>query len=350
MDLYIYDKDVKLIGICDTMISLIWIKRYSSAGAFEIYAPATSGNIKLLQKCRYVYRPDIDEMMYISTVREENTDEDGKRLIVSGYGVEGIFRKSMPLVTDGTVMQALVPPGNGYKIPTDDPLDVELPKDTDKDYRLMDCEEIARYALDLNELSLRCSFKGGLIKPYIYKGRDLSADMVFSESFDNLKNAVYEYCEEGCCNWVNGFVKPPDIDVEYVSLPTCQFIEPEKSGIEYTIKNIVIDPIIKEGERTSGSGATIKYKYVDGKETLAALETAVKAAYVPISESFTAELDLSAYRSRFDVGDIVTIRDDVRGISYAKRIEEVQESFDANGCTVSATFGQPLKTIYDLIK
>lgn len=344
MDLYIYDKDVKLIGICDTMISLIWIKRYSSAGAFEIYAPATAGNVKLLQKCRYVYRSDIDEMMYISTVREENTDEDGKRLIVSGYGVEGIFRKSMPLVTDGTVMQVLNPTSTG------DPLDFPLPQDTDKDYRLMNCEELVRYALDLNELSLRCSFKGGLIVPYIYKGRDLSADMVFTESFDNLKNAVYEYCEEGCCNWVNGFVKPPDVDVEYVSLPTYQFIEPEKSGIEYTIKNIVIDPIIKEGERTNGSGATIKYKYVDGKETLAALETAVKAAYVPISESFTAELDLSAYRSRFDVGDIVTIRDDVRGISYAKRIEEVQESFDANGCTVSATFGQPLKTIYDLIK
>lgn len=71
---------------------------------------------------------------------------------------------------------------------------------------------------------------------------------------------------------------------------------------------------------------------------------------MPISESFTAELDLNAYRNRFDVGDIVTIRDDGRGISFEKRIEEVQESFDVSGCAVTATFGEPLRTIYDLIK
>ena len=351
MDIYIYDGQMQLVGVCDTMISLLWVRRFSSAGSFEIYAPATEQNVRLLRKCRFVLRPDVNEMMYISTVLEEQTLEDGKRIIVSGYGVEGIFRKTIPIEVNTTVIKSLVPPCNGFKIPQDDPNDISIPSYTDKDYRTMNCEELARYALNLRQLGLMVKFESGFIIPYVLKGNDLSEKICFSEKFDNLRKSTYEYCEDGCCNIVNGYVKIPDVDVTYTDLPQCQLVRTEGLDLlQYAVKSVVVDPIIKETERTSGSGGMVKYKYVDTEETAAKLEAAVEAAYTPISENFTAEVDTAVYRNEFNVGDMVTVRDDLREISFIKRIEEAQESFNASGKFVSVTFGEPLKTIYDLLK
>lgn len=93
MDLYIYNEKIQPLGICDTFISLIWIKRYSSAGALELYVPATESNVRLLQPFRYLYRPEVDETMYISTVKEKYGADEGKTIIVSGYSIDGLYRK-----------------------------------------------------------------------------------------------------------------------------------------------------------------------------------------------------------------------------------------------------------------
>ena len=42
MELYIYDRDMILHGVIDEINSLIWTRRYWSAGEFKLLVPFTS--------------------------------------------------------------------------------------------------------------------------------------------------------------------------------------------------------------------------------------------------------------------------------------------------------------------
>ena len=88
MDLYILDKSLETIGIIDVFTSVIWTKRYFSAGDFELYLPASSNNIKLLQTGNYVKRLDDDTVMIIEKIQITTDAETGNFLTVSGRSLE----------------------------------------------------------------------------------------------------------------------------------------------------------------------------------------------------------------------------------------------------------------------
>ena len=71
MDLYVFDKNIKMIGVVDTFISLIWVRRSSSSGSFELYVPATEKYQILLQKHRFIMRSDCDEAVHINSIIEK---------------------------------------------------------------------------------------------------------------------------------------------------------------------------------------------------------------------------------------------------------------------------------------
>ena len=50
MELYIYDRDMILHGVIDEINSLIWTRRYWSAGEFKLLVPFTSKHVSLLVK------------------------------------------------------------------------------------------------------------------------------------------------------------------------------------------------------------------------------------------------------------------------------------------------------------
>ena len=50
MELYIYDRDMILHGVIDEINSLIWTRRYWSAGEFKLLVPFTNKHVSLLVK------------------------------------------------------------------------------------------------------------------------------------------------------------------------------------------------------------------------------------------------------------------------------------------------------------
>ena len=92
MELQIYDSALNELGIVDEFKSLIWTPRFYEVGSFELQAPMTKNNIALLQKHRYIYRPDVEETAFIKSVSEAT--QDGEQLIVvSGAMLEGLLDK-----------------------------------------------------------------------------------------------------------------------------------------------------------------------------------------------------------------------------------------------------------------
>lgn len=360
MDLYIYDESISLVGIIDEYSSLMWIKRLSSAGAFELYVPATAYNIAVLKPHCYIYRYDVDEAMYISTIKETKTDEE-KSLTISGYSLDGLFRKRK--IPDLLDKKSLI---STLRKCTDFGCDIEFfdPDDYDK-YTVKSediditasAEEYMRYVLKNIECQLvgRLNIYDKRLEFTLKKASDISDKIVFSEDFDNLANSIYEFSEEGCVNTIYGRCNYPDSGVEMPNGLPRYTIGSENVGLSSNERIIYIDPIIKDGVRyiknDDGTFSEIEYEYVAYNETFEALKEKCDAEKKNYTENFTADvITADEYRKSFDVGDIVSIQNGLRNICYSKPIEEIEETFDENGYSVTPTFGEPLKTIYDYIK
>ena len=52
----------------------------------------------------------------------------------------------------------------------------------------------------------------------------------------------------------------------------------------------------------------------------------------------------------FDLGDIVTVRSNLLGLSKRLRITEIIETYDENGLHVDLLFGDPLPTLGERLK
>lgn len=213
MDLYIYDESISLVGIIDEYSSLMWIRRSSSAGAFELYVPATAHNIAVLKPHCYIYRCDVDEAMYISTIKESKTDDESS-ITVSGYSLDGLFRKrKLPDIIDKKSLIATLEKCSGFgcNIVFLDPdkYDIQTIKSEDVD-KTATAEDYMRYVLK----KLECRIEGRLniydkqLEFSLKKPSDKSGQIIFSEDYDNLTNSVYEFSEEGCVNAIFGPIIP----------------------------------------------------------------------------------------------------------------------------------------------
>jgi hypothetical protein len=55
-ELYVFDRNLNLLGIIDEYVSIIWRPAYYDIGDFEIYMGATEKAVKLLSENNYVVR------------------------------------------------------------------------------------------------------------------------------------------------------------------------------------------------------------------------------------------------------------------------------------------------------
>ena len=84
VDLWIYNENFEALGVVDTYNSLIWANRFRQCGDFEIYVSMSTDLEQLLQKGRWVVRPDDDMVCIIETVKIGTDEENGDYLQVTG--------------------------------------------------------------------------------------------------------------------------------------------------------------------------------------------------------------------------------------------------------------------------
>ena len=93
MEALVLDTEFKAVGIMDSFESFIWTDRYSKCGDFEIYGPANTEALSLLQVDYYLWNKDSEHAMIIEDI-EINTDtEDGNYYTVRGRSLESILER-----------------------------------------------------------------------------------------------------------------------------------------------------------------------------------------------------------------------------------------------------------------
>lgn len=343
MELYIYNSDRELTGIVESFEYLRWTRRYSQCGSFELRAIATPENTTLLQEGNFIWKNDDEEAGIIEHL--EMVQAEQEIITASGRFATSFLSRRIVWQTEvlsgdlsACVEQLL---NNNLISPTDSARQIDgivfsapnlgVPVSTQISYRgLMD---VITELCGASEIGIKTVFTPAthLFTVTLYKGTDSQA--VFSKEYENLTEQSYT---ESSADYAN-----------------TALIGGEGEGESRTFVAI-----------TSGSGETRREIFVDAKDLQAAdFGTGYNDALIFRGQSKLNEqgirysFDTSVnphgnltYKTDFDLGQTVKVISKAWGVSMTTRIAEIEETYDADGLSISVVFGKAELTIAQKIR
>lgn len=361
--------DLNTIGIIDIATSIIWHSVYYGVGDFEIYAPATSDVVALLQIGHYVTRPNNGEVGVIESINIATNEEDGKMITATGRFAKSILDRRLIYQLSGTSNTATILRGNVEtavrEVVKNNAIDCSF--DSNRNISVLalgDLANIAQKIVDsdgnaaqkqtsygnlleytdeiLKEygLSATCVLRSGKLKYTIFQGVDRSANnadgntpIIFSQEFDNLTASEYEFDETTEKNVALIGGEGEGVNRFY------SLIDQSKADLqrrETWVDASSITKTYKDDNETEQTYTDAEYKAMldtQGMQTLAT-QTA--------SETYDGTIDASngnwVYGRDFALGDIVTVQDNDIGIYVNVRIIEATEVQDVDGYTVDIKY------------
>lgn len=381
MELYIFNRDLELIGILDTFTSLRWIRRYFKSGEFELHCALDSNTLELLKRENIIYKKDDVEAGYIET-RQLKIGEDGQeylevkgkfltnyldrriswdRVNFSGK-TEELMRK---LVNDN----AINPININRKIPN---LILGNLKGFTEDIKYPNSfgnilEQLENIS-NTNNLGYRnlLDIKNRLIKFDIYKGVDRTinngtiAPCVFSRDFENILEQEYM---DSLNNYKNttliaGAGEGKDRKItsieEGAGLDRYElYVDARDIQDTETIKVMVPDYDEEgnvTGEHEEDQEVEIPWERYKPLLLQRGKEKLEECKEIQTFDSKINVLGNNKYKVDYDLGDIVTIVDKKWGIRIDTRVTEIEEVYEEKGLEVNVTFGNNIPTLIDKIK
>lgn len=345
MNFYVLNEELEIIAVVDQYKSAIWTSRYSKAGDFEIYLPATPDNLSIFQKRYYVIRDDRPELIgIIEKIKISTSANGGDFLTISGRdGAAILWRRIIWLQTtfSGSVEDvirrmiagAFISPEDSDRqvdnlsldtpIGGTDKIQIQFTGDNVGDSIAKLCQE--------HELGFKVLFdrSTALFTFSLYRGTDRSNDqddvprVVFSEEFDNLLKS--DYTDDG-----SGYKNVARIAGEGQGLERVKTDVGTATGLDR------YEVFVNASQTTNNKGELTKDAYISilkqkGNETLTASE---------LKESMTGEVAPNyGYKLNQDyfLGDIVEIVNEY-GKAMKSRVTEVIESWAPTGYTCLPKF------------
>lgn len=341
MEIHVYDRNLYRKGTIENHTSLQWHRKYFECGTFELHAPVTDKNLKLLQPGNII---TIGDKMEAAVIRGDQTEEEStlvNEIVRNGYFLPVYFgdRLTGPIFNySGTVEDAMRYMINRAEaiplLQTAEGIGDRTKIEFQATYKnlLSYIGKLARYA----EIGFRVvpDFKRKIMTFETYKGVDRTQAqgknprVIFSESYENLNQTKHHYSDESYITKVIVGGTGEGINRIYVTVG-------------------------------GGSGFDLREEFLDAKDInkdeltddqyLTALRTRGEAflAEHRIIENFEAEVEAGinfTYKKDYDLGDIVTVKKKKWGKFQNLRITEICEVYEYGGMYVVPTFGNALPT------
>lgn len=344
MNIYIYNRNLQRIGLIDVYQSLIWTKRYYQAGDFELYVPATSEYLEILQKETLLVREDDTTAMVIEKV-EINTDvETGNFITVSGRSAESYldrriirYQTNINDTVENGIRQLIdenaVNPKNELRIiPNlslgdsqgfEESLKMQITYDNLYETIVNLCQS--------HGYGWKVELIGGQLIFNLYKGVDHSYSqssnpyVIFSPEFDNLINSNYVTDSTEYKNFAYVLGEGEGLSRALRTVPNSM-----PSGLELRELYVDADDLTtNDGEISVKEYGEILY--ARGIEKLNDCKT---------TDAFEGEVNSNIsyqYKKDYNLGDIVQVKNEY-GITMKARITEVIESESDSGTELVPTF------------
>lgn len=364
MELYIYDRDLNLLGAIDNFNSFRVVHRYHESGEFELHTNITSRNLELLQRQNIITIKGGKDAWFIEYRNLRENEDGSESLAVKGYHITGYLKKRIiwgrTYVTEPVedVMRRLVsessinPDNPDRKIPR-----LELGP-------IMGFNEVIRFQSSfqnienkLKELSqvhnigykieINDNRDGFIFR--LYQGEDRSIEqskndhIIFSKEFENVLYTDYTESEIDAVNTclIAGAHEGADRIITTIE---------EGQGLDR--KELYVDArdLTRDFENDKGE---IEIMPMDHYLDLLERRGWRKIKERMPSEAFESNINLhgnNKYGEDFFLGDLITFRSQKWGIYVNTRITEVEEAFEEDGRTIHITFGNAVPTIIQKLK
>lgn len=359
MELYIFDKELNFKGILESYFSLIWTRKYSKCGTFELHCSLTPITLDLLKVGNVIWKKDDVEAGYIE-YRNLKQDTEGKEtLAVKGNFLTGYLGRR---IVWGMKNFNTTPELAIRELINDNAIN---PTDTDRKIDLLTLGDVKGCTGDIN---LQVSYKNLLEETEsiantselgirtlidiqnkqmvfdIYEGLDRSAGQsvnppaIFSREFENILEQEYTDSFNNYRNTVLVAGEGEGSERELVSIEEGQGLDRfemfvDARDLQSTDGDTTI-PIAEYRELLEGRGIS---KLSEHKEI----------------QTFESKINLRSnltYKEDFDLGDIVTCTSKKWGVTIDTRITEIEEVYEEDGYNVNVTFGNNIPTLIDVIK
>lgn len=350
------------VGFVTQYQSLIWARRYFTPGDFSITAPANPHNISMLKK-HVLIKPKHTKEIGIINSLEIKRNQDGTEMIqADGLFLTGHLGKRAVIQEDGTLAGLIrlncVSPADSRrrfdKLELGKVESLSYPNNNFQGESLTTVlEALARahnfgWRIVMEDHPRRLLFE-------TYRGLDRTEAQKdnprarFSKRFGNLGESVYTESDVGAFNTIYGIANVPESATSGRIL-TYQ-INPGLSGVERYEKMIQMEAATISQSHTDSEGNTTTTVRVDEAQTLENLKSECEKALQPETSNFEGQVSqTSGYREKWDLGDVVTIKNEDWQLSIDQRIYEITEVYDNRDNKITPTFGTPQKTILDLLK
>jgi hypothetical protein len=337
----VYNKDYKRIGFIESYSYLSWVRRYSTVGEFEL--KCAPENLNLLSLGNLISKAGDNEAAFIETLLVESVEKE--LITVRGRFLPSVLDRRIIWNTEllnGDISSSIGQLMTNHLI---------APQDTK---RLI--EKISFESEVLNkEIFMQISYKN-LLEVVTAITSESATGLKGCLGFDGIILSLYE-----------GIEQPYVFSKEFENLLSQNYTESIKDSAN-------LAKIAGEGEGEERktvvlgdeAGLNRREIYVDARdlslndyssekdyEDALLLRGQEKLFDLRKRESFDAVANTNGnlrYRTDYDLGDVVTAKSKLLGISKRLRITEIIETYDENGMHVDLTFGDPLPTLGEKLK
>ena len=210
MDVYVYDKNLNLVGLVDSYKSLIWANRYDEQGDCELYLQASETNLNLLRYGYYLKRPDDDMICQIRKIEITTDVENGNYLTVTGVDSKALLDQRIvwnmmnctgnvedfirEMVNDSCIDP--VNPARKFKKANGTPLmqlgdSYGLTEITTEQVSYKNVGEKIRDYCSTYKWGYRMILQNSLLTFELYRGTDRTSQVIFSDQYENLASSKY---------------------------------------------------------------------------------------------------------------------------------------------------------------
>lgn len=380
MELYVFNRELNLIGILDTFTSLRWIRRYHKTGEFELHCSLDSNTLSLLQRENIIYKKGDVEAGYIET-RQLKLDGIGREYLeikgkfLTNYNDRRIswdrinFTGKTEELMRKLVNDNIISPSNiNRKIPN---LILGEIKNYAEDIKYQNSfgnvlEQLENLS-NTSNLGYRnlLDIKNRKILFDVYKGVDRTvnqtsiAPCIFSRDFENILEQEYtdslnNYrnttliagAGEGTARKITSIEKGQGLDRFEMYVDARDIMDTEE-------KKKIVTETDEEGNVTEHEETEEVEIPWERYEPLLLQRGREKLAECTEINTFDSKINVlgnNVYKKDFDLGDVVTVLDKKWGIRIDTRITEIEEIYEEKGQDINVIFGNNIPTIIDKIK
>ena len=358
-----------LDGICEEWFAVLWNRRFAKGDDFTIELPPTVRNIALFSEGKVIelMKPHpvtgASEHVGIITTVSINSGERSV-LTISGQSFDGMLERRILVDIDYNSLTAMTAfrenAGDlAYPLRRFHALNFDTNTDIEDNgvftYKFKTLADYAGYLAANKGWGLRSSIvQGEMTRAFIsgYNAVDRSIHqsnvkrVIFSDDFENASSFERSHNESGAVTGVVVGSNSKHNDDTHVHIEEFTAYYGDASGFDRIEKFQQIEPI------------TFKEKIDDVVWELLDFEATAKLAYntskplfVPTTDFFGADISIrDEWETKFSLGDIVTVHNKAWNMSADKQISEIREFWDADNITVTATLGDPQKTLMEVFK